>query len=266
MAHNRTLGEEYSMKKTSNEYADDRLIDLRQLDHLQFDDVHEAYHLDWSSMLLLMRWLHDGEDSTIVIDRRGRLLNVERRYSELISELSQEYHVYRNTMTTLYKKTNAQSVGCVSGRHRLVPLTGLRNRAAIFICADNLSPHGFDSSRRGCSVLSFDGYDHQTIRVMINVAIDTIKRNLNAAAKVSHALIEHLEMVRKNYEGERCCERHPDFNHLDDLHQLENRVRYEVLENALDSIANKLYGHPMDEEFKRLLKKQLIAPYDGTNH
>ncbi|WP_270631728.1 hypothetical protein [Limosilactobacillus mucosae] len=46
------------MKKTSNaEYADDRLIDLRQLDHLQFDDVHEAYHLDWSSMLLLMRWL-----------------------------------------------------------------------------------------------------------------------------------------------------------------------------------------------------------------
>ncbi len=60
------------MKKTSNaEYADDRLIDLRQLDHLQFDDVHEAYHLDWSSMLLLMRWLHDGEDSTIVIDRRG---------------------------------------------------------------------------------------------------------------------------------------------------------------------------------------------------
>lgn len=100
------------MKKTSNaEYADDRLIDLRQLDHLQFDDVHEAYHLDWSSMLLLMRWLHDGEDSTIVIDRRGRLLNVERRYSELISELSQEYHVYRNTMATLYKKTNAQSVG-----------------------------------------------------------------------------------------------------------------------------------------------------------
>ncbi len=100
------------MKKTSNaEYADDRLIDLRQLDHLQFDDVHEAYHLDWSSMLLLMRWLHDGEDSTIVIDRRGRLLNVERQYSELISELSQEYHVYRNTMATLNKKTNARSVG-----------------------------------------------------------------------------------------------------------------------------------------------------------
>ncbi|MCQ5068961.1 hypothetical protein NE681_16380, partial [Faecalibacillus intestinalis] len=71
---------------------------------------------------------------------------------------------------------------------------------------------------------------------------------------------------RKNYEGECCCERHPDFNHLDDLHQLEYRVRYEVLENALDSIANKLYGHPMDDEFKRLLKKQLIAPYDGTNH
>lgn len=46
MAHNRTLGEEHFMKKTSNaEYADDRLIDLRQLDHLQFDDVHEAYHL-----------------------------------------------------------------------------------------------------------------------------------------------------------------------------------------------------------------------------
>lgn len=41
------------MKKTSNtEYADDRLIDLRQLDHLQFDDVHEAYYLDWSNMLL----------------------------------------------------------------------------------------------------------------------------------------------------------------------------------------------------------------------
>lgn len=89
------------MKKTSNaEYADDRLIDLRQLDHLQFDDVHEAYHLDWSSMLLLMRWLHDGEDSTIVIDRRGRLLNVERRYSEPIIELSREYHVYQNTMAT----------------------------------------------------------------------------------------------------------------------------------------------------------------------
>ncbi len=67
MAHNRTLGEEHFMKKTSNaEYADDRLIDLRQLDHLQFDDVHEAYHLDWSSMLLLMRWLRDGEDSTIL--------------------------------------------------------------------------------------------------------------------------------------------------------------------------------------------------------
>lgn len=67
MAHNRTLGEEHFMKKTSNaEYADDQLIDLRQLDHLQFDDVHEAYHLDWSSMLLLMRWLHDGEDSTIL--------------------------------------------------------------------------------------------------------------------------------------------------------------------------------------------------------
>lgn len=67
MAHNRTLGEEHFMKKTSNaEYADDRLIDLRQLDHLQFDDVHEAYHLDWSSMLLLMRWLHDGGDSTIL--------------------------------------------------------------------------------------------------------------------------------------------------------------------------------------------------------
>lgn len=102
--------------------------------------------------------------------------------------------------------------------------------------------------------MSFDGYDHQTIRVMINVAIDTIKRNLSAAAKISRALIEYLEMVRKNYEGERCCERHPDFNHLDDLHQLEYRVRYEVLENALDSVANKLYGHPMDKEFKRLLK------------
>lgn len=249
------------MKKTSNaEYAEDRLIDLRQLDHLQLDDVHEAYHLDWSSMLLLMRWLHDGEDNTIVIDRRGRLLNVERRYSELISELAKEYHVYRNTMATLYKKTAAKSIGGISGRHRLVPLTGLRNRAVIFICADNLAHHG-------CSVLSFEGYyDHQTIRVMINVAIDTIKRNLSAAAKISRALIEYLEMVRKNYEGERCCERHPDFNHLDDLHQLEYRVRYEVLENALDSVANKLYGHPMDKEFKRLLKKQLIAPYDGTNH
>ena len=174
------------MKKTSNaEYADDRLIDLRQLDHLQFDDVHEAYYLDWSNMLLLMRWIHDGEDSTIVIDRRGRLLNVERRYSELISELAKEYHVYRNTMATLYKKTAAKSI---------------------------------------------------------------------------------LEMVQKNYEGERCCEKHPDFNHLDNLHQLENRVRYEVLGNALDGVAYKLYGHPMDEEFKRLLKKRLIAPYDGTNH
>lgn len=38
-------------------------------------------------------------------------MDVERRYSELISELSQEYHVYRNTMAILYKKTNAQSVG-----------------------------------------------------------------------------------------------------------------------------------------------------------
>lgn len=148
-----------------------------------------------------------------------------------------------------------------------MPLTGLRNRAVIFICADNLAHHGYDSSRHGCSVLSFEGYyDHQTIRVMINVAIDTIKRNLSATVKISRALIEYLEMVRKNYEGERCCERHPDFNHLDDLHQLEYRVRYEVLENALDSVANKLYGHPMDKEFKRLLKKQLIAPYDGTNH
>ena len=256
------------MKKTSNaEYADDRLIDLRQLDHLQFDDVHEAYYLDWSNMLLLMRWIHDGEDSTIVIDRRGRLLNVERRYSELTSELAKEYHVYRNTMATLYKKTAAKSIGGISGRHRLVPLTGLRNLAVIFICADNLVYHGYDSSRHGCSVLSFEGYhDHQTIRVMVNVAIDTIKRNLSAAAKISHALIEHLEMVQKNYEGERCCEKHPDFNHLDNLHQLENRVRYEVLGNALDGVAYKLYGHPMDEEFKRLLKKRLIAPYDGTNH
>ena len=126
------------MKKTSNaEYADDRLIDLRQLDHLQFDDVHEAYHLDWSSMLLLMRWLHAGEDSTIVIDRRGRFLNVERRYSELISELSQEYHVYRNTMATLYKKANAQSVGASRvgiGWYRCTGLTRFMKNAG---CAES---------------------------------------------------------------------------------------------------------------------------------
>ena len=50
------------------------------------------------------------------------------------------------------------------------------------------------------------------------------------------------------------------------LREEPRAILCQVLENALDSIANKLYGHPMDEEFKRLLKKQLIAPYDGTNH
>lgn len=140
------------MKKAFEaDYVDDKVIDLRQLDHVRFDARYEAFHVDWN-----------------------------------------------NTMVALYKRTKAQSVGCVSGRHCLVPLTGLRNQAAIFICADNLSPHGYDViSRRGCTVLSFDGYEHQTIRVLVNVSIDTIKRNLDAAAEVSHAQVELLEMVRK---------------------------------------------------------------------
>lgn len=159
------------MKKTLEaDYAEDKVIDLRQLDHVRFDARYEAFHVDWSNTLMLTRWNHDDQNDTIVIDRRGQVLHVMRRYTDLISELSREYHVYHNTMVALYKRTKAQSVGCVSGRHRLVPLTGLRNQSAIFICADNLSPHGYDvSSRRGCTVLSFDGYDHQTIRVLLNV-------------------------------------------------------------------------------------------------
>lgn len=256
------------MKKTLEaDYAEDKVIDLRQMDHVRFDARYEAFHVDWSNTLLLTRWNHDDQNDTIVIDRRGQVLHVMRRYTDLISELSREYHVYHNTMVALYKRTKAQSVGCVSGRHRLVPLTGLRNQAAIFICADNLSPHGYDvSSRRGCTVLSFDGYEHQTIRVLVNVSIDTIKRNLDAAAEVSHAQIEMLEMVRKNYEGERCCEEHPDFNHLDTLHRTERKVRCVVLENALDAAFRKCYGRPADEEFKQCLQKILTTPYDGANH
>lgn len=256
------------MKKTLKaEYADDRVIDLRQLDHVRFNARYETFHVDWSNTLLLTRWFHDGQNDTIVIDRLGQVLHVMRRYTDLIGELAREYHVYRNTMVALYKKTRAQSVGCVSGRHRLVPLTGLRNQAVLFICADNLSPHGYDvSTRNDCSVLSFDGYDHQTIRVLVNVSIDTIKRNLNAAAAVSHWMIERLEMVRKNYEGERCCEEHPDFNHLDTLHKNEHRVRCVVLDNALDTAFRKCYGRPAEEKLKQCLQKVLTTPYDGANH
>lgn len=243
---------------------DNRMLDLRQLDRVSFDEQCATFHVDWENTLLMARL---NADETLIVNRDGKILHVFQRYSDLICQVATEYHISRNAMLALYKAIKASPIGCVSGNHRLVPLTGLRNQNAIFIVADHLDNQGFDGySNDSAVILTFLGYDHQVFRVLINIAKKVVERNLEASAEVSARLMNCMELERDNYELGRLSERNINHGQLNLRHEQARQTQTTIVKNALAMAFQRCFKKEVPDKFLQTFAKVLTAPYDGNNH